>query len=186
MSADGAIEVALHIVHTEEHEPLLLPAIKLLYCFASSSPPPACMKDAFASLHVGELMALTTSQSPYLSNASKALLALTPLGQRARTGESIGRQQLGEVEYVRFEARIEQMKNTQAVAAASGDASTSGSEQGSCSGKQSAAVKCGGCGKEQARGASFAACGRCRSVRYCTKECQLRHWKEHKAHCNKR
>ena len=182
LSADGAIEVALHIIHTEDHEPLLLPAIKLLYCLASASPQPSCIDDTFASLHVGELMALTTSQSPYLSNASKALLALTSLGQRARNGESIGRPQLGEVEYARFEARIETMKNSgQTTAAASGEVGSAGS-----SGSGRDVVKCGGCGKLQGDGASFAACGRCRSVRYCSKECQMKSWKQHKAHCNKR
>lgn len=193
LSTDGAGEVALHILHTEYHEPLLLPAIKLLYCLASSSPPPPAITAAFSSLHTGELMALTTSQSPYLSNASRALLALTSFGQRARGGESIGRQQLGEVEYARFELRMERMARAEGTAAAAdGETTGSGSGQpssGSSSGSGSSGqdvVKCGGCGKLQGNGASFSACGRCRSVRYCSKECQLRHWKEHKAHCNKR
>ena len=106
------MDLALHILHTEDHEDLLLPAIKLLYCLASASPPPPAATTALSAsaLHVGDLMALTTVQSPYLSNASKALLGLTELGQRARKGESIGREQLGEVEYARFEARVVRMK----------------------------------------------------------------------------
>ena len=184
LPADGAVEVALHIVHVENHEPLLLPAIKLLYCLASASPPPACILDTFTALHVGELMALTTAQSPYLSNASKALLGLTTLGQRARGGEAIGRQQLGEAEYERFEARQQRMKLAEAAVAADGE--TSGAESVGSSSSGQTVVKCGNCGKMQGSGESFAACGRCRAVVYCGKDCQTRHWKEHKAHCNKR
>ena len=187
LSADGAVEVALHIIHTEDHEPLLLPAIKLLYCLASASPQPACVGDMFDSLHIGELMALTTSHSPYLSNASKALLGLTSLGQRGRSGEAIGRPQLGEVEYARFEARMVRVKASEAAAAAVDEAGgeSTASDSGRSGSSEQEVVKCGSCGKVQANGVTFAACGRCRKLRYCSKDCQTRHWKVHKAHCNK-
>ena len=169
------------MVHCEQHEPLLLPAIKLLYCLATASPPPSSITVALSSeLHVGELLALTTQPSPYLSNASKALLACTPLGQRARSGESIGRAQLGETQYARFEARVARMKGRESAADAVDDSQAgdgrhdSGSEQ----------VRCAGCGKAQGRDASFAVCGRCRKTRYCGKECQTRHWRQHKAECH--
>ncbi|CAK9062379.1 unnamed protein product [Durusdinium trenchii] len=43
---------------------------------------------------------------------------------------------------------------------------------------------CGRCGKAQAVEASPAACGRCKQVRYCSRECQQVDWKDrHKAGC---
>ena len=174
--------MALHVVHCEEHEALLLPAIKLLYCLAAVSPPPASIRTALSSeLHVGELLALTTQPSPYLSNASKALLACTPLGQRARSGEPVGRAQLGEAQYAKFEARMARMKEGQSAAD-----SVDGNQPGEGSkGSGPEQVRCAGCGRAQEGAASFAACGRCKIIRYCGKECQTRHWRQHKAECHR-
>ena len=45
-----------------------------------------------------------------------------------------------------------------------------------------AARVCENCGKEAAK---MQQCSRCKLVRYCSGECQLKHWKEHKKSCKK-
>lgn len=43
---------------------------------------------------------------------------------------------------------------------------------------------CARCGAAPAAtGEAFSECARCESVRYCTRECQVAHWKEHKPRC---
>ena len=44
---------------------------------------------------------------------------------------------------------------------------------------------CSGCGGAPSAGAKLHACGRCMSVRYCSAECQAKHWREgcHKEAC---
>ena len=39
---------------------------------------------------------------------------------------------------------------------------------------------CSACGKQ---GGSLSLCGKCKSVRYCSKECQVKDWKAHKKNC---
>ena len=43
----------------------------------------------------------------------------------------------------------------------------------------SMSVNCGRCGQEQAR----LKCGKCMDVSYCSSECQIEHWTEHKGGC---
>ncbi len=43
---------------------------------------------------------------------------------------------------------------------------------------------CRACGRSPDAG-KFRACGRCGLFRYCSRECQARHWREHKAMCGK-
>ena len=43
-----------------------------------------------------------------------------------------------------------------------------------------ALARCGACGKE---GHSLSVCSRCKKVKYCSKECQVRDWKGHKKDC---
>lgn len=40
---------------------------------------------------------------------------------------------------------------------------------------------CGACGVE---GTKMMQCGKCKAARYCSKECQRSHWKEHKNSCD--
>ncbi|CAJ1403949.1 unnamed protein product [Effrenium voratum] len=47
----------------------------------------------------------------------------------------------------------------------------------------SGASACAGCGGKQPRPFQ---CGTCKTVRYCSPECQKSHWKEHKRRCRKR
>jgi len=43
---------------------------------------------------------------------------------------------------------------------------------------------CGGCGAEKGQsGAVLLACSKCKQQNYCSKECQKKHWKSHKAVC---
>ena len=40
------------------------------------------------------------------------------------------------------------------------------------------------CGKEETKRNKFKQCSRCQAAKYCSKECQTKHWKaEHKLHC---
>ena len=41
--------------------------------------------------------------------------------------------------------------------------------------------KCGKCGKE-----AFKRCSKCKSVWYCSRDCQVGDWPEHKAKCNQK
>ena len=41
--------------------------------------------------------------------------------------------------------------------------------------------KCGKCQKE-----AFKRCSKCKSIWYCSRECQVSHWPEHKEGCNKK
>ncbi|KAJ7475892.1 hypothetical protein FB451DRAFT_1397282 [Mycena latifolia] len=46
---------------------------------------------------------------------------------------------------------------------------------------------CSGCGRSPAEGANaFAKCGKCGTSHYCSRECQVAHWKEHKPMCKQR
>jgi hypothetical protein len=45
---------------------------------------------------------------------------------------------------------------------------------------------CAACGVWDRTGRSYHRCSRCMMVYYCGKECQARHWKEHKADCKKK
>ena len=44
---------------------------------------------------------------------------------------------------------------------------------------------CEGCGKTEPDGNTFSKCSECRSVLYCSRECQKKHWKAHKPNCKK-
>jgi len=46
---------------------------------------------------------------------------------------------------------------------------------------------CGGCTKMEREAGQFNKCGRCKEVRYCSRECQVKHWKKggHKEECGK-
>ena len=46
--------------------------------------------------------------------------------------------------------------------------------------RQSKLNKCGHCHKIQA----LYRCGGCRQIRYCDRECQQKHWREHQKDCN--
>jgi hypothetical protein len=51
-----------------------------------------------------------------------------------------------------------------------------------CDGDHSEA-ECSNCGEEAAQ---LMKCGRCKGPQYCSKACQVQHWKaEHKAECGK-
>jgi len=69
------------------------------------------------------------------------------------------------------ERAVERVSTASSTAAADGAAS------------ESVQKTCDGCG---AHGAGLKKCARYRSVRYCSKECQDRHWAAHKAHCLRR
>ncbi|KAF8551991.1 hypothetical protein OG21DRAFT_1604998 [Imleria badia] len=43
-------------------------------------------------------------------------------------------------------------------------------------------VRCRSCGKQ---GGSLSVCAKCKTVRYCSKECQVKDWKDHKKNCVK-
>ncbi|KAF8554137.1 hypothetical protein OG21DRAFT_1509285 [Imleria badia] len=43
-------------------------------------------------------------------------------------------------------------------------------------------VRCRACGKQ---GGSLSVCAKCKTVRYCSKECQVKDWKDHKKNCVK-
>ena len=49
-------------------------------------------------------------------------------------------------------------------------------------------LMCDHCGKsaEQASGKGLKTCGKCYAARYCSKQCQLAAWPEHKAACKAR
>ena len=59
-------------------------------------------------------------------------------------------------------------------------ADTEGQEVASKSSKSHYCVKCQ---KIEQCGKPFARCSGCQLVRYCSKDCQKQHWKEHKALC---
>jgi hypothetical protein len=44
--------------------------------------------------------------------------------------------------------------------------------------------KCQGCGVAETKEKKHSQCSRCKQTRYCSKECQKSHWKEHKLECN--
>ena len=50
--------------------------------------------------------------------------------------------------------------------------------------KKIALATCANCGKQEPYLNTFNQCGRCKSVRYCGKECQATHWRVHKKSCN--
>ncbi|CAN0435888.1 unnamed protein product [Ectocarpus sp. 13 AM-2016] len=43
----------------------------------------------------------------------------------------------------------------------------------------SGSAGCSNCGKD----GSLRPCSRCRHVRYCSRDCQRQHWKDHKRDC---
>ena len=43
--------------------------------------------------------------------------------------------------------------------------------------------RCDWCGRTQADGRKFSRCGKCLRVFYCSKECQVAGWREHKGYC---
>jgi uncharacterized protein YjbI with pentapeptide repeats len=49
--------------------------------------------------------------------------------------------------------------------------------------KDNGFVKCGKCKKDEPAGETFKECAKCSEVCYCSRECQVAHWKEHKAMC---
>ncbi len=59
-------------------------------------------------------------------------------------------------------------------------AATEGQEVASKSSKSHCCVKCQ---KIEQCGKPFARCSGCQLVRYCSRDCQKQHWKEHKALC---
>merc|ERR1739848_318675 len=46
--------------------------------------------------------------------------------------------------------------------------------------------KCDFCSKDPPPGSKFSRCSSCQSVRYCSRECQKKHWKTHKVDCKKK
>ena len=53
--------------------------------------------------------------------------------------------------------------------------------------EKSSSIRCFGCKKEPSSGMSFLRCSRCRAAWYCSKDCQVHHWKTdwegHKQFC---
>lgn len=45
---------------------------------------------------------------------------------------------------------------------------------------------CGGCGSFEEASKDYLRCGRCLTERYCSKECQVSSWKDHKPLCSAR
>ena len=58
-------------------------------------------------------------------------------------------------------------------------------EGGGSSSRSESVHVCAGCGAAPSAGTKLQACGRCLSVRYCSSECQAKHWREggHKEAC---
>ena len=46
-------------------------------------------------------------------------------------------------------------------------------------------ISCLNCKKPEPKEVKFKACGKCNEVVYCSRECQVTHWKEHKKECGK-
>lgn len=44
-------------------------------------------------------------------------------------------------------------------------------------------ICCHNCNKPESRDVKFKSCGKCANVCYCSRECQVAHWKEHKKEC---
>merc|ERR1712087_242685 len=44
---------------------------------------------------------------------------------------------------------------------------------------------CDSCGKLETKKGEMLACSKCHKVTYCSKECQIAHWKAHKSDCKK-
>ena len=44
-------------------------------------------------------------------------------------------------------------------------------------------MQCSGCGRARQLQEQFKKCSGCEKVRYCVRECQMQHWKEHKKDC---
>ena len=192
----GVVRLAGEVVGKEVESDMLLPALKLLYLVSRGAGEEEERKggkvkdegvgeggegegegvDAeMQGVHVGDLMAWVEGGDEWVKEAAKAVLSLTPLGRRARTGEAIGRDQLGEAEYARFERARERIRK-----------GGEGEEEEGEGVKVGGQEVCAGCGKVRgAKEAAFALCGRCRAVSYCSKPCQTAHWKTHKPHCTK-
>lgn len=49
--------------------------------------------------------------------------------------------------------------------------------------EDSYSCQCGACGRRERPGHRFQCCGRCGMARYASRECQVAHWPEHRAHC---
>ena len=45
-------------------------------------------------------------------------------------------------------------------------------------------LRCNGCRKVQSEKAKFLQCSKCKAVKYCSRNCQKKHWQEHKVLCN--
>ena len=57
--------------------------------------------------------------------------------------------------------------------------------QSSTFGNLVAHISCLSCNKPEPVGVKFKACAKCKEVVYCSRECQVAHWKEHKKQCGK-
>jgi len=44
-------------------------------------------------------------------------------------------------------------------------------------------IKCECCGKRESLDEEFARCSRCQTIPYCSRDCQKKHWKQHKTTC---
>lgn len=194
VSKTEALGFAVAAMQTETQRDLLIQSLKLIYLMIYSTE--QLRQQVITQLgNIGYLLALTSHPDQHVSGAAKVVLKKTPLGESAASGETNIIDALALEQLIVYETRLKQIQPPalrqrlereyyERMAVQQMSFPSQQSQKDTFHNHQ-----CARCGKQEPTEESakkFAVCSQCKSIRYCSKDCQVAHWKQgHKNICKK-